>query len=123
MKKAKLFKPPTSTNKKFTKKRLYDTTDWAEYRVRFISANPLCYACGQRARVVDHVISAKGNEKLFWEVTNLIPLCKSDHDFITQNFDKHIVAKTEEKMKWIERKRIETDTNVRVKIVPLNPQK
>lgn len=120
MKKAKLFKPPTSGNKKFVKKRLYDTTSWVEYRLRFMSANPYCYACGERARVVDHVISAKGDEKKFWEVTNMIPLCKTCHDIITANFDRGVVAKTAEKMQWIEAKRMETDTNVRVKIVQLS---
>ena len=87
--------------------------------MRFLQHNPRCYACGDRARVVDHVVSAKGDEKKFWDITNLIPLCKRDHDYITGKFDQFVVPKTEEKMKWIQFKRQETDTSVRVKIVPL----
>ena len=117
MKKPSSFKTKTTGNKTFTKKRLYDSTDWVEYRNKFISANPKCYACGERARIVDHVISHKGSEEKFWEPTNMIPLCKPCHDFITGTYDKHVVPKTEEKMKWIAMKRLQTETSVRVTIV------
>ena len=121
MEKAKKFKAPhlTSGLKKFTKPKLHDLNDWALFRVRFIAANPLCYACGQRARVVDHVETAKGNKDLFWKENNYIPLCKICHDFCTHNFDRHVVAKLEEKLKYLEARRLETGTNVRVKIVSI----
>lgn len=118
MKKSKSYRPASAGNKKFAKKRLYDNVTWTEYSIRFLSHNPKCYACGERARVVDHVIAAKGDVVKFWEVTNLIPLCLSDHNTITALFDRHVVPKTEEKMKWIQAKRIEKDVSVRVKIVP-----
>lgn len=117
MKKQKSFKTKTAGNKAFTKKRLYDTGNWVEYRNKFLAANPTCYACGERARVVDHVISHKGNEEKFWSSTNMIPLCKPCHDFITGTFDMHVVPKTEEKMKWIAAKRLQTGTTVKVKVV------
>jgi 5-methylcytosine-specific restriction endonuclease McrA len=117
MKKPASFRPKSAGNKQFTKKRLYDQTSWVEYRNKFLSANPHCYACGEPARVVDHVISHKGNEEKFWNETNMIPLCKPCHDYITGAFDKHIPPKTEEKMQWIARRRAQTDTAVRVKIV------
>jgi 5-methylcytosine-specific restriction endonuclease McrA len=117
MKKSKVFRPPTGSGKKFVKKRLYDTTNWVEYRNKFLAANPTCYACGTRARVVDHVISAKGDESKFWNITNLIPLCKICHDQVTGLFDQFAVPKTEEKMKWIAQKRAQTETSVRVKVV------
>jgi 5-methylcytosine-specific restriction endonuclease McrA len=117
VKKSKSYLPPSTSNKKFSKKRLYDDVSWTEYSIKFLSHNTNCYACGQRARVVDHVIAAKGDEKKFWEVTNLIPLCKSCHDTVTARFDRYVIPKTEEKMKWIAAKRLETDTSVRVKIV------
>lgn len=117
MKKPNTFKPTKSGNKTFTKKRLYDTTSWVEYRNKFLAANPKCYACGTIARIVDHVVGHKGSEEKFWEATNLIPLCKFCHDTVTGKFDKHVVPKTEEKMKWIANKRMETETTVRVKVV------
>ena len=120
MKKPNSFKPKTAGNKTFTKKRLYDQTSWVEYRNRFLAANPKCYACGDVARVVDHVISHKGSEEKFWNETNMMPLCKKCHDFITGTFDKHVVPKTEEKMKWIAHRRIETETTTRIVIVRKN---
>jgi hypothetical protein len=44
-------------------------------------------------------------------------LCLSDHNTITALFDRHVVPKTEEKMRWIQAKRMEKDVSVRVKIV------
>lgn len=117
MKKAKTFKPKIGTGKKFVKKRMYDTLDWTEYRNKFLQANPKCYCCSERAVVVDHIIPHKGDEKKFWESTNFIPLCKKDHDKITGLFDRHVVPKTEEKMLWINARRMETGTATRVRVV------
>lgn len=120
MKKSKTFKPAVGgTGKKFAKKRLYDTATWTEFRNRFLSVNPKCYCCGQRAVVVDHIVGHKGKEELFWNETNYIPLCKSDHDTITGLFDRHNPPKTEEKLVWIANKRIQTGTNTKVKVVSL----
>lgn len=120
MKKAKVFKQKFGTGgKKFTKKRMYDTYDWVEYRNKFLFANPKCYACGGRATVVDHIVAAKNDEKKFWDETNYIPLCKGDHDVITGLYDRHAIPLTEEKLKWINAKRLETGTAIRVKVVSL----
>lgn len=118
MKKATVYKPKTTSNKKFAKKKLHSLASWTEYSIKFLSHNPTCYACGERARVVDHVFTARGDEEKFWNITNLIPLCKRCHDNVTSLFDRHLVPKTEEKMVWLSRKRVATDTSVRVKVVP-----
>lgn len=47
----------------------------------------------------------------------MIPMCDSCHSIVTQLFDKHEIPKTEEKLKWISKKRLETDTTVRSKVV------
>jgi 5-methylcytosine-specific restriction endonuclease McrA len=118
MKKDRQFRPNVASgNKRFARKRLHDDTKWSEYSVKFLSVNSRCYACGERARVTDHIVSAKGDEKLFWDITNLIPLCKRDHDTITAKFDRAVVADTEGKMRWIEARRQETGTTVKVKIL------
>ena len=121
MEKNKSFKLKPSGAKAFKKKRLYDQTSWFDHSRKFLQLNPKCYACGNVARVVDHVVSAKGDEEKFWCETNMIPMCKPCHDYVTGKYDKHIVAKTEEKMKWIANKRTQTETTVRVK--PLKVEK
>lgn len=103
--------------KTFKKKRLYDTPEWANYSRKFLLVNDKCYACGMKAEIVDHVIAHKGKEFEFWNITNMIPLCKQDHDFITATFDRHAVPKTVEKMLWVHARRNETENFVKVKIV------
>jgi 5-methylcytosine-specific restriction endonuclease McrA len=120
MKKAKVFKKDLGGGgKKFSnaKPRLYQTQNWVEYRNKFLAVNPKCYACGERAVVVDHIVSHKGDEKLFWDETNFIPLCKKCHDTITGLFDRHVVANVEGKLKWINAKRLETNTATKVRVV------
>jgi 5-methylcytosine-specific restriction endonuclease McrA len=114
-----MFKPKTSNAKKFSKPRLYESVDWIEYRNKFIAVNPKCYACGARAVIVDHVVSHKGDEKKFWDAYNYIPLCKEDHDKITGLFDRHVDSRIEQKLSWITAKRVETNTTIVVKVVPI----
>jgi hypothetical protein len=111
------FSPTVGTGKKFIKVRLYDTMEWVEYRNLFLRENPKCYCCGQRSVVVDHVIAFKGDKKLFWNPTNYIPLCKSEHDTITALFDRYNPPKTEQKMIWIAARRLITGTLTSVRFV------
>lgn len=126
MKKAKTFKPKVlGTGKKFSNKkpREYDTISWIEFRNKFLAANPKCYADKERATVVDHVVAHKEKKELFWNDHNYIPLCKKCHDFITGKFDRHNPPLTEEKMKWIEAKRLETGTAIKVRVVSIPKEK
>jgi 5-methylcytosine-specific restriction endonuclease McrA len=117
MKKSKLFKPTSAGNKKFTKPRMYETLDWVEYRNIFLRENPICYACGNSARVVDHIVAHKGDEELFWKEDNFMPLCKSCHDIVTGNFDRHNPPKTEEKVKWVSDMRLKNDISCKIKVI------
>lgn len=119
MKRPKKFSPAKTTNPSFKKKRLYDTTDWFNHSRKFLLVNPKCYCCGETARVVDHVVSHKGDEEKFWNETNMIPMCKKCHSVVTGFFDRHVPPKTEEKMRWIANKRAETGTVVRVKPIEI----
>jgi 5-methylcytosine-specific restriction protein A len=119
MKKPKVYKPPTSSNKKFSKPRMYDTVEWVEYRNKFLSLNPKCYCCGKVARVVDHCVAHKGSKDVFWNETNYLPLCKLCHDTITGKFDQHNPPKTEEKMRWIADSRLLNNVSVRVKVLQI----
>ena len=62
-------------------------TRWRKARVIFLKAHPLCAICNDIATDVDHIISHKGNEKLFWDVTNWQALCHSCHSTKTNKED------------------------------------
>jgi 5-methylcytosine-specific restriction endonuclease McrA len=68
-------------------KRLYNDPRWFKTRQRFLRDNPVCVMCRQegrstRATVVDHVRPHKGDERLFWDVSNYQALCKLHHDSV-----------------------------------------
>lgn len=66
--------------------RGYDSK-WRAYRKRFLSIHPLCEECGRLATVVDHIVPHKGNEDLFWDVTNHQALCETCHNRKTATHD------------------------------------
>jgi 5-methylcytosine-specific restriction endonuclease McrA len=100
-------------------KRGYDA-EWSKYRFRFLHHNKKCYACGQDANVVDHIIPAKvDREKYFWKEDNYLPLCAVCHNTITGLFDRHRNPNTEGKIKWLQEQREKNNVSVRVKIVPI----
>ncbi|MDE5583124.1 MAG: HNH endonuclease [Ruminococcus sp.] len=70
-------------------KRGYNSK-WQKRRKIFLNKNPLCECCRKNGRftmatVVDHIVSHKGNEKLFWDESNWQALCKPCHDRKTFN--------------------------------------
>lgn len=65
-------------------RRGYDAR-WRKASKAFLRANPLCVRCvaeGKyvKATVVDHVISHRGDERLFWDQGNWQAMCKQCHD-------------------------------------------
>ncbi len=57
---------------------------WRKMRVAFLRQHPLCVKCEKAgrvelARVVDHIRPHRGNDALFWDVSNWQPLCRSHH--------------------------------------------
>lgn len=78
------------------------TRRWEKYRLWFLHRNPFCgdrlpgtaatmdsrCAVEQRvtiARVVDHIVPHRGDQRLFWERTNHQSLCKDCHDAKTRS--------------------------------------
>ena len=64
---------------------LYRSARWQALRKRVLFESPTCLECSKENRVslatiVDHIVSHKGNEELFWQYSNLQPLCKQCHD-------------------------------------------
>lgn len=95
---------------------LYDTT-WTMYRILFLRINGKCYACGEKATVVDHLVAHKGDDKLFRKMDNHIPLCKMDHDTITAKFDRHEPPDYKGKLVYLAERRAKTGTEVVVKVL------
>jgi 5-methylcytosine-specific restriction protein A len=91
---------PTGTGKRYTPpgmvrktahQRGYDSR-WRKARLSFLADHPLCAQCEQAgkteaATVVDHVVSHKGDQSLFWDSSNWRPLCKRCHDVKTATTD------------------------------------
>jgi len=58
---------------------------WRKYRLKFLALNPLCVECltediTEAADTVDHITAHRGDEELFWDVTNHQAMCKYHHD-------------------------------------------
>lgn len=73
-------------------KHLYNSIHWQRLRKQVLNQQPLCVECMKVKRiapatVVDHIKPHKGNEKLFFDINNLQPLCKSCHDRKTAKED------------------------------------
>lgn len=59
--------------------------DEEKARLLFLRKHPLCAECLREKRltpatVVDHIVSHRGDERLFWDEANRQPLCKACHD-------------------------------------------
>lgn len=62
---------------------------WQTYRKRFLAENPLCCYCLEQgrvtaAKVVDHIAPHRGDQRLFWDVSNHQSLCSPCHSSIKQ---------------------------------------
>lgn len=121
--KLKQFKPKRTKAKSFGESKrnaknskFYDA-EWTRYRYRFIHYNPYCYACGNKATDVDHLIAHKGSRDLFWKRGNHVALCKSCHSYVTAKFDCHNPPKTEEKMDWLLDQRKLFNVTNRIKVI------
>jgi len=65
-------------------RKLYRTPRWAALRQQLWQADPLCGECAKAGRVeawtdLDHVVPHRGDVRLFWDVSNLVGLCKRCH--------------------------------------------
>jgi len=125
MKNPKLFSPPKNSkakkfvnNKRRNTQEMYNTSEWSQYRFRFLYHNPQCYACGNPSKVVDHFRAAKGDKELFEKNDNHIPLCTEHHNFVTAKFDRNEDPDTVGKLKWLNEMRTTLKITTRVKVVP-----
>ena len=61
---------------------LYQTAEWKEIKRRLLK-DTLCVVCGEPAKALDHIIAHRGNEQLFFDESNLQPLCSRCHSHKT----------------------------------------
>lgn len=61
-------------------KYLYNTQKWKNISIRFRLSHPNCALCGEPGKVCDHIIPHKGDEKLFYDKTNIQNLCHQCHN-------------------------------------------
>lgn len=99
--------------------RLYDR-HWVAYRARFLAINSRCYKCGVPATIVDHLRPHQGDEKLFKQLDNHIPLCKRCHDTATALYDRRFKAgnSIKNKIEWMAWGRAALDLNFKIKVLP-----
>ena len=64
----------------------YFTARWKALRLAVLSQSPLCVICSTRdyrpmpATEVDHIVPHRGSAVLFWDRSNLQPICSPCHD-------------------------------------------
>jgi 5-methylcytosine-specific restriction protein A len=70
-----------------TNDSLYNTAAWRKLRGKIVKEHPYCARCGMSKKEtslhVHHVIEPRGNEVLFFDEHNLVPVCESCHQKIT----------------------------------------
>lgn len=82
---------PKPDNRPHAAARGYDHR-WREARESFLASHPLCAHCeaegrAEAATVVDHRVPHKGDQVLFWDVGNWMPLCAHHHNVKTATED------------------------------------
>jgi 5-methylcytosine-specific restriction protein A len=65
---------------------------WRKVRLAFLQSNPLCVRCQSEGRVkaatdVDHIVPHRGDQAMFWDVSNYQALCHSHHSEKTATED------------------------------------
>jgi 5-methylcytosine-specific restriction endonuclease McrA len=84
--------PSWRSDKRSSSERGYGTA-WRKVRNAYLQEHPLCVMCKAdgkvaAANVVDHVVPHHGDQKLFWDESNLQALCTSHHNSDKQMFEK-----------------------------------
>jgi 5-methylcytosine-specific restriction endonuclease McrA len=120
--KPKQFSPQRGgANKKFNFRQDIDNlynSKWEKYRYRYLHHNPTCYACGGKSEVVDHIKAHRGDEDLFWDEMNYIPLCHRCHNTVTGLFDKP-GKPLKDKLQWLAWSRARNEISTKAKVVPI----
>lgn len=99
---------------------MYDDT-WRKYALKFLEINKNCYSCGEKSQVVDHLLPHKGDQKLFEQTDNHLPLCHRCHNTVTALFDRHHKKNSKlniDKLKWLAANRMRYCVATKVFVLP-----
>ena len=124
MKRIESFKPKMESSAKAFNGRakiqaMYKRDEWVKFSRRFLEINNKCYACGQPSEVTDHLTPHRGDEKLFCQPDNMIPLCCKCHNIVTARFDRNGGAKNlNTKLQWLFNNRVRNEISIKVKVIP-----
>ena len=67
-------------NAMMTNTKLYNTSTWRKLKANILKNQPYCNNCGATEKLeVHHSIPPKGNPELFYDESNLVPLCQTCH--------------------------------------------
>jgi len=67
-----------------TRSNYYNTTRWRKLRKEILSKQSYCGNCGATGKLeIHHIIAPRGNEELFYDEGNLVPLCPQCHKTFT----------------------------------------
>lgn len=116
----------TSSSKTFDGRKrikdMYKNEKWTTYRAKYLAINRTCYSCGEMSTVCDHLVPHVGEEKLFWKVDNIIPLCARCHNTVTALFDRFHKpgSSIRNKIEWMQWNRAKKEIlHTKVKVVPI----
>jgi len=76
-------KPKPFANASRSNSTLYNTHRWRVLRGKILDGNPCCHRCGasQDGHVLEvhHITPPRGDETLFFDLDNLVPVCRQCH--------------------------------------------
>ena len=82
--------------------KLYNCKRWRKTSQLYLIQHPVCEICGRPATDVDHIVPHKGDERLFWLVTNFQALCRDCHN--KKTYEENVAALKQRHKDYLERK-------------------
>ena len=80
-------KPEPFKNARRSNEGLYNTLQWRKLKKEILKCVPYCSKCGiskeETVLEIHHIIPPRGNEDLFFDESNLIPVCGKCHRILT----------------------------------------
>lgn len=110
--------PVKEFNGRYKIDRLYKGV-WPEYSREFLKNNPRCFSCGEKSEATDHIKVHLGDENIFWDRENHIPLCHRCHNFITNKYDRKIPQDLNGKLQYLAVQRSRNELSFGVRITPI----
>lgn len=83
-------------------KTLYQTKEWKAISNDVLTNQPICQYCHQaKSTEVHHMIPHRGNEEVFFDISNLVALCHDCHtkQTIKEMTDRRYGSKSEREMR------------------------